>query len=650
MTILYFVLAAIALGILVFIHELGHYFAAKKLGMKVETFGIGFGRPVLKWRWNDVDWQLGWIPFGGYVKIAGMEFGKKDKESSNEPYEIENGFFSKAPWKRIVVAAAGPFANFILAFLIFVAIWAIGGREKLFSDYTHIIGWVDPKSELFVKGVRPGDLLMEYNGKAFTSSRDLLYAAMLGGNEVTLKGYHVDYATGDKIPFSYKIEPYQASSTIDGILTTGIMSGARYMIYEPLPDGMSNPLPEGSPMEESGIQYHDRIIWADGEILFSMEQLSHILNSNHALLTIKRGNQIFLSRQPRTQIGDLILPSYVHNELTDWQYEVDIKGRIQDLYTLPYIVNSDGYIEAPLKFIDKESRFQAFPLHPYSAELEKPLIAGDRILAVDGKPVEKGFDIFKRLQAHNVQLMVERNVPQTLKMSWKNEDQIFLKSVDDSLIQQLASQVGVANSTRQIGNLFLLNPVEPKSMDQFILSSDTRKRIENEYEKQKEQLSSIRDKEKRSQALHYLEKSQQKLLLGIYLQDRMITYNPNPVTMFGSVFTETWQTLKALVTGYLHPKWISGPVGIVQVIHRGWQLGISEALFWIAAISVNLGFLNLLPIPVLDGGYICLSFWELITRRRLKAKTMERLIIPFVVLLIGLLIFLTFQDISRLFS
>ena len=77
MTIIYFILAALALGVLVFIHELGHYFIAKKTGMTVEVFSIGFGKPFLKWRWHNVDWQLCWLPFGGYVKIAGMEFSEK---------------------------------------------------------------------------------------------------------------------------------------------------------------------------------------------------------------------------------------------------------------------------------------------------------------------------------------------------------------------------------------------------------------------------------------------------------------------------------------------------------------------------------------------------------------------------------------------
>ncbi len=227
MTGLYFILAAVALGFLIFIHELGHYFVAKMVGMTVETFSIGFGRPILKWRWNKVDWQLGWLPFGGYVKIAGMEFSKKDKTLYKEPYEIPNGFFAQAPWRRILVAAAGPVSNFILAFLIFALVWGMGGREKPFSDFTQIIGWVDPGSELYALGMRPGDRITEYNGKTYTSSKDLLYATMLGGKKVNLKGYHIDYATNLRTPFDYTIESYPAPYSLESILTTGISSLVR---------------------------------------------------------------------------------------------------------------------------------------------------------------------------------------------------------------------------------------------------------------------------------------------------------------------------------------------------------------------------------------------------------------------------------------
>jgi regulator of sigma E protease len=653
MTFIYFILAATALGVLVFIHELGHFFVAKWVGMTVEVFSIGFGKPLFKWRWKNVEWQLGWLPFGGYVKIAGMEFGKKDKYTYTEPYEIPNGFFSKAPWKRILVACAGPFSNFILAFAVFATIFAMGGREKPFTDFTRIVGWVDPQSELFAKGLRPGDFITQYNGKPFSGPKDLLYAAMLTGKEIRLKGFHVNYATGEKTPFAYTVETYSSPLSLDGILTTGVTSGARYLIYDRLPGGEPNLLPEGSPMQGSGIAYQDRLVWADGDYLFSMDQLSHIINSDKAFLTIKRGNEIFFTRQPRVLVSDLLLPSHVRNELIDWQYETRAanvqRKRSQTLVILPYIINNEGYVEAPLNFIDTESQREAFPLHLYASSKEHPLLAGDRILAVDGVPVSKGYQILEQLQQHRIHLIAEKGVPAATTVSWKKEDKYFTDAIRFQEIGEIAKTIGLPSSFRQSGHFQLLKPIEPKPIDQFALSEETQDQIQKEFEAQKAEIEKIRDKGKRAQALKILDQNQHKLILGITLQDRKVNYNPTPWTMFGSVFKETWQTLKALFSGYLNPKWISGPIGIVQVLHHGWKVGLGEALFWIAAISVNLGVLNLLPIPVLDGGYICLSLWEMITRRRLKARTMERLIIPFVVLLIGLLVFLTFQDITRLF-
>ncbi|MFZ0565374.1 MAG: site-2 protease family protein [Chlamydiales bacterium] len=649
MTGLYFIFAALALGILVFIHELGHYFVAKKVGMIVEVFSIGFGRPLLKWKWNGVNWQLGWLPFGGYVKIAGMEFSKKDKQTYNEPYDIPNGFFAKAPWRRIMVAVAGPFSNFILAFLLFFAVWAMGGREKPFSDFTQIVGWVDPHSELYAMGVRPGDIINEYNNKPLTSSKDLLYAAILGDKTINLKGYHVDYINKEQTPFDYTIETYPSPDALDSISTTGVSSWTRYLIYDHLPDGTPYPLPEASPMEESGIEYGQQLVWANGELLFSMEQLSYILNGDQTLLTVQREGKTFLTRQPRVLVTDLILPAYVRNEVIDWQYEAGIKGRWQDLWVLPYIVNSEGYIEGPLNFIDKESRVEAFPLYPYSKDLERPLAAQDRILAVDGIPVSKGHTLLDLLQTRRVQLIVKKNVPVSTKTSWKKEDKVFLNSIHWQEIESIARTIGTPHLLRETENYALLNPVTPKRMDQFTLAPETQEKIKRQFERQRAEAEAIRDQTKRQRALQYLDQSQQKLILGIYLQDRLVDYNPSPVTLFSEICGDTWRTLKALVTGSLHPKWLSGPIGIVQVIQHGWKVGIGEALFWIGAISLNLGILNILPIPVLDGGYICLSLWEIVTRRRLKAKTMERLIIPFVVLLIALLVFLTFQDIGRLF-
>ena len=160
----------------------------------------------------------------------------------------------------------------------------------------------------------------------------------------------------------------------------------------------------------------------------------------------------------------------------------------------------------------------------------------------------------------------------------------------------------------------------------------------------------MKDPQQKEAALRVLEEGQNKLILGIQLEDRAVIYNPSPMRLFFSAFDETWRTIKALFTGYLSPKYMSGPVGIVQAIHHGWTTGFNEALFWIAVISLNLGILNLLPLPVLDGGHICISIWEAVTKKRIKAKTMERLIIPFIVLMLLFFLYATYNDILRLIS
>lgn len=650
MTILYFILAAAALGILVFVHELGHFFAARMMGMTVEAFSIGFGRPLLKWKRKGVNWQLGWLPFGGYVKILGMEVSKKDKSQPIvEPYDIPNGFFAKAPWRRMVVALAGPISNFIVAFLIFCILFFMGGREKPFSEFTKIVGWVDPQSELYHHGLRPGDEIETVNNKPFTGWKDLLYAAMLGDKKVAITGNHIDYENHQKTPFTYSIDSYQMPNGMEGILTTGVQSGARYLIYDKYPDGTENVLPSGSPMLTSGIEYGDRIVWADGSHIFSMENLSHILNDDKVILTVKRNNNYFLTRQPRVFASDLSVPTHVKNELIDWAYEANIKGKWQNLKILPYILNASGVVENNLNFIDPEMKEFSFSSTLFSNKLEEPLQPGDQITSIGGIRIHTAYQLLDLLQSRHVLLIVKRGTSPQPRTSAANADDLFLDSLNLKDIDAIAHTIGTPNPMISKGQYALLRPIEPKRVEDFAATPEARQKILDEISKQRNKINEIKNEKQRAKAYKAFEQNQNKALLGIYLQDERVIYNPGPIEMFGNVFKETWATLKALISGHLSPKWLSGPVGIVQVIHHGWAIGVTEALFWIGAISLNLGFLNLLPIPVLDGGYIVLSLWEMITKRKVKAKTIERLIIPFVILLVGLLIFLTFQDITRLF-
>lgn len=644
-TFAYIILAVLAIGFLIFIHELGHYFMALRVGMKVNALGIGFGKPIFSWVRNGVTWNLCWLPFGGYVKIAGM-----DKEQDIDPEKNPEGFFGKRPIDRIKVALMGPLVNIVFAFLAFAALWALGGREKNFSEYTNRIGWIDTHSELYSYGVRPGDIITHYNANPYQGAKDHLYAPMTAGTTMDISGYKVNYPTGEKTPFTYSITPYPHPTAVNNdVLTSGILSPTSYVFYNP-PAGES--IPEGSSMRESGIQPGDRILWIDGTLVHSPQQMNHIINDDKVLVTIQRGSEQMLRRVPRIAVQELRLDTHIKDELADWQFEAQLNNtKLTHLLTIPYDLTSDAVVVTRLKFIDKDKTSEIFPSY-IAGENEEPLEPGDHIIAIDGTPIKYAYQLFYQLQKHRINIIVERDPALLLQEeSWPQADASYDQEINWKDLQAIASTVGTENPLKSAGLLHLLNPVTPKKRAEITLSPERQALYVAEVLEQKKVIEAMSDSEKKAQALRALEQQEKQLVLGLpYIQDRKVHYNPSPLEMFSGVFKEIWQTLAALFSGYLSPKWLAGPVGMVQMVQHTWSVSAREVLFWLGAISLNLGILNLLPVPVLDGGYIVMSLFEMVTGTRLKPKTIEKMIVPFAVLLIGLLIFLTYHDLVRLFG
>ena len=637
--LVYFVLAVIGLGFLVFIHELGHYLVARRQGMRVEAFAIGFGKPIFTWIRDGVKWHICMLPFGGYVKIAGMQ-----KEGNKEPSEISDGFFGKTPLQRIKVAIAGPVVNIVFALLVFTVLWFSGGRNKQFTEFTHHIGWVDPKSALYENGIRPGDYITKYDGRDFKGFKDLLIAGIMGGETTRIEGSRIDYATGKRTPFDYTLKTYENPTLLgkDKLQTIGVLSPARYMIFA----GPS--LIACSPMEGSGILPQDRVLWVDGEVIFSAQQLSALINESTAFFTVQRGSEIFHTKVPRVPLSDLKMTLPERGEIDDWQHEAGLKGRLQDLTFIPYNLSPTLEVEGDIRFIDGADRARAFDLYRRNSDF-KPLQEGDQILAVDGKAIQNPYQLLTSLQTRKVLTIVDRDPAHSKEVLWKNADAQFDQfSAKD--LNAIVASIGRAKPVTEVGTLHLLKPITPKLLSDFSLNQTQKASISKELSQSKKEVESIEDPSKRNEALKDLEKSQKKVVLGLPLADREVRYNPTPIQQFSDVFKDTYRTLYSLVTGAANPKYVAGPVGIVQIVHQSWMLGAKEALFWMALISLNLGIMNLLPLPVLDGGHILISLIEMITGRSLKAKTMERLIVPFVVLLLGFFVFVTFNDISRLFS
>lgn len=643
LSLLYIILAALGLGFLIFIHELGHYWMARREGMTVEIFSIGFGKPLYTWERDGVKWQLCMLPFGGFVRIAGME-----KSGSLEPYQIPNGFYGKKPLARIKVALMGPVVNICFAFIAFSILWLAGGRWKPFSEFTHLIGWVDPTSAVYQAEIRPGDQIDSLNGKPFKQFQDLLYAAVLDEKPPEISGEEVDYLTQVKKPFKFQFPLPKDATVAERVQSVfGSLAPANFLIYNRYrgrDDGLSN----GSPMAGSGIEYGDRIIWVDGELIFSKEQLISTVNQSKVLLTILRNQEILLVKVPRLKISDLRINSAQKAELEDWQHENRIGGKLGDQYFIPYNLDPNGVVEAAVAYLNEETLEQN-PVGAVRSALEIPLESGDHILAVGGIPVANSVALFKQIQTRALQIIVKKeDLSQTI--SWKDADAAFLDGISWPDLQKMAQSIGTGTPIGALGDLKLLNPVVPKPRSEFPFPEEFKTRLAKDFEQQQAAAEKIENLEQREQALQHIQEAQNQLLLGVFPMDRRVRYNPSPFALFSTVFQETWRTLFALFSGNVSPKYMQGPVGIVQVLQHSWSVGIKEAIFWLGMISLNLGVLNLLPIPVLDGGHICFSLWEWITKKPIKAKTMERLIIPFVILLITLFIYLTYHDLSRLLS
>jgi regulator of sigma E protease len=167
MLIFKILLGLAGLGIVVFIHELGHFIAARLMGIDVEAFSIGWGRPVLKKKIRGVEYRLGMFPIGGYCKMRGEnEFQEAWENRQNAVTPAPGTFFGAGPFRRILVAFAGPFFNLLFAVLVLSVIWGLGfevntlgNRIVLASDIQP--GGSNPADEA---GLKTGDRILEING------------------------------------------------------------------------------------------------------------------------------------------------------------------------------------------------------------------------------------------------------------------------------------------------------------------------------------------------------------------------------------------------------------------------------------------------------------------------------------------------------
>jgi regulator of sigma E protease len=147
----------LVLGILVFVHEFGHYAVAKLCGVRVEVFSLGFGRRLWGFRRGDTDYRLSALPLGGYVKMAGEN---PMEERTGDPGE----FTSHPRWQRFLIAIAGPAANIILAIAVLTGVFMFHHETPIYWDQPAVLGWVIEGSPAQKAGLQPGDRIVRIQG------------------------------------------------------------------------------------------------------------------------------------------------------------------------------------------------------------------------------------------------------------------------------------------------------------------------------------------------------------------------------------------------------------------------------------------------------------------------------------------------------
>ncbi|MGE5410294.1 MAG: RIP metalloprotease RseP [Clostridiales bacterium] len=311
----YVIYFLITIAILVFVHEFGHFIAAKISKMRVDTFAIGFGKRLFGWNkltgfsfgdlpedfdgQGNTDYRLCLLPLGGYVKIAGMvdeSFDVKFADKEPQPYE----FRAKPTGLKLFVITAGVLMNLLLAFLIFAGINYF--QEKQFFKTT-TIGFVAPMSPAEKVGLKENDKILSVNGKNTTYWDDVWNPIVLDNMDKDLKL---------KIERNGRIEnlliprrTFTKEATKGGM----IFLPAGFRVY-------ADSIIKGFPAEKAGLKSGDLLLKINGQKILTQEQTTQIISSNKGKqlpVSVLRGNdtlQFAVTPSKDGKIGILMKPEF----------------------------------------------------------------------------------------------------------------------------------------------------------------------------------------------------------------------------------------------------------------------------------------------------------------------------------------------------
>ena len=246
----------IAVGLLVTVHEFGHFWVARRLGFKVLRFSIGFGQPLKSW-WlgaaaDRTEIAIAPIPLGGYVKLL------DEREGPVRPEDLPRSFTRKHPFQRIVVLLAGPAFNILFAILVLAGMmWASGVNQ-----YLPVVGDVAAGSIAANAGLRSGDSILAINGTSVSEQRDVIFGLLdamssRGNADLTVRGSNG--AVRD-----VELDVRSAATRRHLTAPSELFTGLGFQFWEPpIPAVLGHVMPDG-PAARAGLQDGDRVVSIDG--------------------------------------------------------------------------------------------------------------------------------------------------------------------------------------------------------------------------------------------------------------------------------------------------------------------------------------------------------------------------------------------------
>ena len=267
----------VVIGVLIFVHELGHFLAAKGLGVQVLRFSLGFGRPLVSWRRGETEYWISWLPIGGYVKMAGLEDEGLEKLEgvSGAVVDPARAFDQKPVWRRLVILGAGVTMNLVLALVIFVGIATVVGTPELAVTRVDSVAVAALPPEAKVLGaLTHGDSLARVNGTAVRSWDTFLDAVLAGPPELMVE------AAG-RAPIHARLGDVTARRAVAGAVVPLIP--ARLGVVQP-----------GFPAYSGGLRAGDLVVRAGGDTVRSWTDLLAAIRSHAGRplpFVVRRGDE-----------------------------------------------------------------------------------------------------------------------------------------------------------------------------------------------------------------------------------------------------------------------------------------------------------------------------------------------------------------------